>query len=663
MPAIHPVLAAILAERGVAPEQYEAFLNGNEPLFHDPFLLSGMDRAVARINAAVGKGEQILIVGDSDADGITATAILLYYLRSLGAKVQAHIPAGEDCSRFWSEAADECLSGVSLLITVDCGISLGEDLSAFARRGIDVIVSDHHEYKDVLPQAYAIVDPKGKDETYPFPDLSGAGVALKIAVAMAKQRGNAEEVFFEYCDLACVGTVADAMPLLEENRFIVKAGLSCLSSRRRIGLDALLKSVGYNAERQITASSAGFVIAPRLNAAGRVGESLLAVTLLGTGSAHEAAELSGKLSELNRLRQQAEAVALREATAAAEKQFDPSHDKILILRVEDWPPGIPGIIASRLVDRYAVPCIIVSFRDGVGKGSGRSVKGFDLFAAIRESAPLFTEFGGHELAAGFTVMQENFEPMRRSFVHLARMAYRENGFVGNLPVSAELSPGQITAEFAFLLCGLEPYGIGNPQPLFLTKGLYLSDVMSMANPRHLRLRLSAGGQEFFGLSFGHTQDELHCAPGDTVDVIYALDPLSVHGKKSVQLIVKSILPAKEEEGPGRAEFERFSAGEKAAIPPSEFPEKKDVSDLYGYLMRTAAGGEETSRYADVLARCVSRSFARPFGTAKILLCMQVLKEIGAVECRFAGEMLRWRVLPSKEKKNLSESALWRRLKG
>lgn len=661
---IDGILADILIERGIASiDQANDFLSDTKFIFHDPMTMRDMSKAVARIWRAVEQGEKILIVGDSDADGITATAVLYQYLRSIGAEVSYHTPAADQIVAFWHGEFPNITKDIGLIVTVDCGISALSD--GGGNWQTDVIVTDHHECRQTLPQVYAVLDPKREGETYPYPHLSGAGVALKLICAMATERGNPTEELYRYCDLVAIGTVADAMPLTEENRSLVKLGLRQMQQKRRLGLDILLRSAGYNFNRTITASCAGFVIAPRLNAAGRVDHSELAIELLCADNAVQARQYAEQLAQFNRERQQIESVSVETAAAMAEQELDCGNQRLLFLCVRDWPNGIAGIVASRLVDRYALPCVVVSVNNGLGRGSARSVKGFNMFSAVGACAEHLQEFGGHELAAGFTVKEENIEALREAMKRQAELAYTDAGCTPGLSVSAVLDAEKITLDLAHQLQKLEPYGMENPQPLFVTKEVLLQELMPLANVRHLRLALEKNGRQFTGLMFGHTLRELRCSTGDMVDIVYALDVNTGGNAEQLQLIIKKIEVSQccLVEGYEK-EYEQFMAGTIDRLPEAAIPDRKDVIDVYSYLLRTMGEADvDTPRYPMVMARRISRVFGKPFHYSQLMLSLAVLSELKMVELYPSGRQIRIIVKCCNEKKNLTQSALWKRLKG
>ncbi len=661
---IDSILADILIERGIdSVEHANDFLSETKLIFHDPMTMRDMPKAVARIWRAVERREKILVVGDSDADGITATAVLYQYLCSIGADVRYYIPATDHIADFWHGEYPEIIEDIALIITVDCGISaLSEGGGCLPA---DVIVTDHHECKQSLPQVYAVLDPKREGESYPYPHLSGAGVALKLICAMAAEQGDPTEELYRYCDLVAIGTVADAMPLTDENRSIVKLGLKQMQQKRRLGLDILLRSASYNFNRAITASCAGFVIAPRLNAAGRVDHSEIAIELLCTENAAQARQYAERLMQFNRERQQIESISVETAGVMAEQELDGEEQRLLFLCVKDWPNGIAGIVASRLVDRYALPCVVISVSNGIGRGSARSVKGFNMFSAVEACADLLEEFGGHELAAGFTVKEEHIAALQEALKRRAEQVYSDAGYAPGLSVSAVLEVEQITLGLAHQLQKLEPYGMENPQPLFVTKEVLLEELMPLANVRHLRLSLEKNGHRFTGLMFGHTLRELRCSAGDMVDIVYALDINTGKNSEQLQLIIKKIEVSQccLVEGYEK-EYEQFMAGTLERLPEPAIPDRKDVIDVYSYLLRTMGEADaDTPRYPTVMARRISRAFGKPFHYSQLMLSLGVLSELKMVELQPKGRQVRILVNCCNEKKNLTQSALWKRLKG
>lgn len=661
------IIANILVSRGIStPDAAKSFLYSNDKLFHNPFLLQDMKRAVCRVELAIKKNEKILIVGDSDTDGITATTCLLHYLRSLGATADFHIPDNGDNNCVWEEDPSAGFAEqYRLIITVDTGISAGGGISLFRKSGVDVIVTDHHECKSTLPDCYAVINPKRRDSEYPFGCLSGAGVALKLIYALAMSRGNAREVFWRYCDLVAIGTVADAMPLVDENRFIVKSGLEVINKKKRVSLDVLLRTAGYNFDRPVTASSTGFVVAPRLNAAGRIGRADLAVELLMCENFCDAKKMAEQLAVANRERQQLEVVAVKEATLLVDSEVNLDKDRIIILKVDNWQQGIPGIVASRLMDRYALTCIIVSFTDGVGRGSARSIKGFDIYDAISRNKHLLLEYGGHELAAGFAVLEENFEMLAADLKRQAHDVYEAHGFENNVLVEAELEVDKMTIDFAGQVSKLEPFGAGNSQPVFLAKNMEIEDIISLANNRHLKLSLLKDDKVFTGLIFGHTANELKCTAGDIVDIAFALDINISKGANILQLIIKKVDIASNCLCEGyEQEYYDFIDGKIDILPSEATPDRSDVIDVYSYLLRTANGSDANCQCNPAaLARTISRCYNRKMNFAKLILSLDILRELNMADYQLQGKHIVVSAKCLAHKTNLADSALWKKIRG
>ncbi len=657
---INPRLRALIMARGAkTDEEIARFIDGNKGIFHSPMLLSDMDKASIRIRRAIDSGERVMIIGDSDTDGITATAILLDYLNSKGVRADFFIPKnGENGKTLQADEQMRLLSeGYTLVITVDMGISSCEA----SLPGLDIIITDHHECRSELPECYAIIDPKRRGEKYPFSGLSGAGVALKLICAVD---GDTEKMFGAYCDLVAIGTIADAMPLIDENRNIVKSGLDKLNLKMRPAISALLKTAGFNFERQITASVVGFVVAPRINAAGRIDRSGTAVEMLLSQDYDRIKKTALMFADANRERQQLELVAVNEATELIDKYVDTDKENIIVLRVNDWQQGIAGIVASRIVDRYSLPCVIVSFTDGIGRGSARSTKGFNLFSLLEDCRDLLMEFGGHELAAGITVADENYEEVKKRLIESAARIYNDvkSGF--SLKEDAVINAEDINADFARSLNVLEPFGSENPQPVFLCRDMAIDDIISLANDRHLKFSLEKDGRRYTALYFGRTLREIKCTTGDVVNVYFAMDVNTSKNKNSLQLIIKKIDISPQYLSNGyEDEYERFMAGQES-LSADAIPDKTDVISVYSYLMRLDnSDWEERLINPVTMARYISRSFSRDINYAKLMLSVNILSELKMARYKMKGSYLCALAIPAAGKINISESPLWRRLKG
>ena len=530
------LVSQVLAARGISTaEEAAAFLERGRDLTCSPFLMKDMDRAVECISRAIRQGRRMAVFGDYDVDGITATVILVDYLKSRGVDVLHYIPRriedgyglGQDAIRSLHE------QGVELLITVDCGITGVEEVDFAASLGMDVVITDHHECKDTLPRAAAVVDPHRPDCTYPFPYLAGCGVALKLVLALG---GESREVahFSRYCTLAAIGTIADVMPMSGENRIIVSRGLECITQSDFIGLHALLQEAGLM-DKAITSVQVGFVLAPRINAAGRMGAADKAADLLLCQDPAEAARLARELCALNRERQAVEQTIYAQAV----EQIDhlPLQERsALVLASDTWHQGVVGIVASRLSEKYACPSFMIHLNGTVGKGSCRSWGGFNLFAALERCSDLLLDFGGHELAAGFTIDVANIPAFRQRMNQLVREYQGGGAPEVCLEIDAALTcPSRVTLTEVEALGMLEPYGAGNNRPLFCLMGATLERLQSVGQNRHLKLRLSKGSSQFDGIFFSVSPDTCPVAAGSRVDAAFYLQINEFRGNRTVQL--------------------------------------------------------------------------------------------------------------------------------
>ena len=580
------VLSAVLAARGVTtPEETVHFLEREERLSHSPLLMKDMDRAVARIDRALAAGEKMAVFGDYDVDGITATVLLVDYLRSRGADCAIHIPRRVEDGYGLGQDALQTLrrQGVSLVITVDCGLT-GVEEARFAREiGLDLVITDHHECKDTLPDAAAVVDPRRSDCPYPFKHLAGVGVALKLVLALG--RGREEALFARYCTLAAIGTVADVMKMSDENRTIVYRGLAAIGHTDFLGLRALLRETGL-ADKAVTSTQIGFVLAPRINAAGRMGAAELAAELLLTEDMERAENLARELCELTRERQSVE----QEIFAQAVEQIEllPEQERrALVLSSEVWHQGVVGIVASRLAEKYSCPSFMIHLQNGMGKGSCRSYGGFNLFAALENCSDLLVDYGGHELAAGFNIREENIPAFR------ARMNRCVSEFFeGRCPVSALdidvilRRTEDVTLEEILELSRLEPYGSGNGRPVFALMGAKVEALQNVGQNRHLKLRLSKGGCHFDAIFFSAAAEEYGVAVGSRVDAAFYLQINEFRGVSSVQLQMIDMRPSLTPSGRERECLElveRLLSG--GALTPREATRLLPARDQFAALWR------------------------------------------------------------------------------
>ncbi|MCR5825831.1 MAG: single-stranded-DNA-specific exonuclease RecJ, partial [Oscillospiraceae bacterium] len=590
------LLSTVLAARGVeSAEQAALALEREQTLTYAPLLMRDMDKAVARIQGALSRGEKIAVFGDYDVDGITATCLLTDYLRSRGGDVVMHIPGRFDEGYGLSNDAIRALAeqGVRLLVTVDCGIT-GVDETDYANAlGVDVVITDHHECKERLPAAVAVVDPHRPDCGYPFKHLAGVGVALKLVLALGGN-GREDALFARYCTLAAIGTIADVMRMEGENRAIVRAGLEAIDHSDFRGLHALLREAGL-AGKPLTSIQVGFVLSPRINAAGRMGRASLAAELLLTDDEETAARLAHELCELNRERQAVEQEIYAKAVEQLE-QLPPEEKYALVLASDDWHQGVVGIVASRLSEKYSCPSFMIHLADGVGKGSCRSYGGFNLFSALEACSDLLVGFGGHELAAGFTIEEANIPAFRRKMNRYVREQTGNAMPVSSLNVDAEITrPALVTLGEVERLSELEPYGAGNDRPVFCLRGALLESVQSVGQNRHLKVRLQKGHVSFEGIFFSVSAPEAGVSAQERVDAAFYLQINEFRGSRSVQLQLLDLRPAR---APSAREAELLSLRGKlrsgAAIAPRDalrlLPSREQFVRVWRRLERETTDG-------------------------------------------------------------------------
>ena len=645
------LLAGILAARGITdPAEALTLLAGEEEL-SDPALLTDMDAACQRIWQAIDNGETIAVFGDYDVDGVTATALLYQHLKGMGATVKCMLPSREGDGYGLSKNAIQSMhnKGCSLIVTVDNGISAVEEAEFAASLGMDLIITDHHLPPETLPKAVAVVDPRREDDHSPFKGLCGAGVAFKLCAALD---GCPPEEMLDYCgDLAAVGTVADVMPLVGENRTLVKAGLQQLQQTDRPGFGALLEEVGL-AGKPITAENISYAIAPRINAAGRMDNAVTALQLVLCEDPDRAGELAHKLNEINAHRQETEQQIFKAAEELLEQQPERLDDRIMLLWGRDWHPGVIGIVASRLVERTGRPVIVVTIDEhGEGKGSGRSVQGFNLHACIGSCADLLVRYGGHAMAAGLSVREENLPELRR---RLNVWAARECPVLHTPPLTCDVTIhlDRITVESVRHLDQLAPYGAENPTPVFLLQSAVVDGVYPVSEGRHSRLRLRQGNACLYAVWFGMPAEQLPYALGDVVDV--ALNLSVYESTRGAQLSgrIIDLHPA----GLG-AELARQAALVQAlrrGTPLTEeqkrqiAPARTDIIAVYRELQARRWHAE------DLQPLCAKLGEEQ---TGKTLVAVTALEQVGLITAAEKGGAKFWELVPTAGKKNLADAPI------
>ena len=649
-----PLAAMVLASRGIGDDrQARAYLDCNAPLL-DPFLMTDMDKAAGRVGLAMSRGEKIAVFGDYDVDGITATCLLTDFLRRHGADVVSYIPGRLEEGYGLNPIAIHQLhaEGVKLIVTVDCGITAVSEAELCKQLGIDLVITDHHECKQTLPAAAAVVDPHRCDGGYPHKNLSGVGVAFKLASALC---GSQEKVLEEYADMVCLGTVADVMPLQGENRVFVARGLESLAHTKRPGIAALMAECGC-APETVSASSIGFMLAPRINAAGRMGQIDLAVELFLTDDPDKAAEAARGLCELNRQRQAVESEIYRQAVSMLPMGKPP---EAIVLADESWHQGVVGIVASRIAEEYACPTFLICLDGEHGKASSRSHGGFNLFASLSALSPLLESYGGHELAAGFTISRANIPEFRRQICALAAQYYTDDVPRTVLDVDCAVSPELLTLHNVDSLQMLEPCGNGCPKPVLMMKNLTIDRISMVGGGRHMRLRLCSGHTYLNAIYFSANPQTVSIQPGDLVDVAFTPQVNEFRGTRTVQMNVIDIRPSCNAEClPDAAPYRdmqrgNLTSGEAAAL----LPDRKMLALVWRYL--DAANPVQESPMC--LCRKIVRWSGQPLNLGQMLTCLDIFRDVGLLTVQRQHKYVSIRLTPGEGKADLSRSQTMQRL--
>ena len=649
-----PLAAMVLASRGIGDDrQARAYLDCNAPLL-DPFLMTDMDKAAGRVGLAMSRGEKIAVFGDYDVDGITATCLLTDFLRRHGADVVSYIPGRLEEGYGLNAIAIHQLhaEGVKLIVTVDCGITAVSEAELCKQLGIDLVITDHHECKQTLPAAVAVVDPHRCDGGYPHKNLSGVGVAFKLASALC---GSQETVLEEYADMVCLGTVADVMPLQGENRVFVARGLESLAHTKRPGIAALMAECGC-APETVSASSIGFMLAPRINAAGRMGQIDLAVELFLTDDPDKAAEAARGLCELNRQRQAVESEIYRQAVSMLPMGKPP---EAIVLADESWHQGVVGIVASRIAEEYACPTFLICLDGEHGKASSRSHGGFNLFASLSALSPLLESYGGHELAAGFTISRANIPEFRRQICALAAQYYTDDVPRTVLDVDCAVSPELLTLHNVDSLQMLEPCGNGCPKPVLMMKNLTIDRISMVGGGRHMRLRLCSGHTYLNAIYFSANPQTVSIQPGDLVDVAFTPQVNEFRGTRTVQMNVIDIRPSCNAEClPDAAPYRdmqrgNLTSGEAAAL----LPDRKMLALVWRYL--DAANPVQESPMC--LCRKIVRWSGQPLNLGQMLTCLDIFRDVGLLTVQRQHKYVSIRLTPGEGKADLSRSQTMQRL--
>lgn len=538
---ISPITAIILYNRGIRKEdEIKKFLSCDLSGLHDPFLMKDIDKAVTRIKLARERGEKITIYGDYDVDGITSIAIMYKHLSDMGFTVDYYIPdriqEGYGVNR---SALDKIkANGSTVVITVDTGITAVDETEYASEIGLDMIITDHHECKEQLPKAYAAIDPKQKSCSYPFKNLAGVGVAFKLIQALDTDTPLAS-LAEKYSDLVCLGTVADISPLVDENRILVTEGLKRFKTTKNIGLKALIDVTTAN-NSCITTSTIGYIIAPRINASGRLGCASRSVELFLTDDPSRAAYLANDLCKENTIRQQTEQKMFAEALEYIENHPEIKEDKVLVIPHKDWHHGIVGIVSSKITEKFYKPSILFAVDEDIAKGSGRSINGYNLFEALENCSDILEKFGGHELAAGLSIKTENIDAFRKAINAYIPKEAEKGDSVPTIGIDAVIKASYITSETVDDINKLQPFGVENPAPTFAARNMKIHRISTMSDNKHLRMTLFKDGKYLDTVGFGMGDCFPFFKEGDFVDVAFGISINDYKGFHNVQLILKDI---------------------------------------------------------------------------------------------------------------------------
>lgn len=651
--SIEPLTAYLLASRGITEDmEVEEFLDPTAPLMLDPFSFVDMEKAAERIEVAVEGGESMVVFGDYDADGITATALLYAYLKSRGAAVTRYIP--DRMTEGYGLNADAVRhlagEGVKLIVTVDNGVSALEEAALCRKLGVDLIVTDHHKVGDTLPDAVAVVDPHRPDCPTEFKELSGVGVAFKLVSAL--EGGDEDAVLDSYADLVALGTIGDVVALKGENRSLVRYGLRKINSDPGVGIRALLEKAGVGGKK-VNAVTAAFTLCPRINATGRMGSAYKALDLLLCEDAAEAEALAEEIKGMNLFRQKTESEIFDSVKELFRQTPALALDKVVVVDGEGWHQGVIGIVASRIVESTGRPAVVIS-RDGENaRGSCRSIEGFSIFNALEAVSDCLTHFGGHTLAAGLGLESGRIEEFRRRINEYAAdfdMPFPEQ------KIDCRINPKSVSADILESLDILEPFGAGNPQPCFGLYGMHIDDYNSIGEGRHLRLMLSKGDTRLTAVYFGMTERQFPYLRGDTVDIAANLDRNVFNGETRVSVNVRNIRPSYTDEQAvlhGLRLYDKVMSGEP--LTPKEAaaacPDREMQIKVFMHIKQTKPvdGSYETI--------CLHIGDSGE-SICKVAVSIAVMEEMGVVAKNSAGKLY----APDTGKKvDLNASALMQRL--
>lgn len=652
---VSELVASVLVNRGHSSYLSATRFLGNEGEIASPYDMKDMQEAVDRIRQAVDDFEKIAVYGDYDCDGVTSTAILYTYLSSIGADVMYYIPERDGEGYGLNKEALKKLADeeVSLIITVDNGISAINEANYAKQLGIDLVITDHHQPSETLPKAVAVVNPHRKDCKSPFKELCGAGVCFKLIAAL--EDGDCQSVLESFGDLVAVGTIGDIVPLVEENRALVKYGLQMLKMSDNIGLHALMEVAGLKVET-LTATNVAFSLVPRINAAGRMGSARLAVQLLLSESDEEAHELAVKLDECNKMRQAEEQTILNDVEQILTQHKELLDKRVLILHKEDWNHGIIGIVCSKLISKYGKPVMLMTSEGNKLKGSARSIGEFHLFKALTANSELLLQYGGHKLAAGFSLHKDDFDAFSQAMEEYARKHFDLMPQY-TYQIDKVLSANEVTVENIQSLSALEPFGSTNEQPIFMLRQTTIESITPLSGDKHQKMMLNVDGTKMQALLFGVPSCHFLYQVGDMVDVVVNADINEYNNNLSVSLKIKDIRISGFEQDKffaAKGYYEKIIKNEtvKTNILQSATPTREDIATIYK-LLRSNNG------YNNDLESLYIKTLNYNINYCKMRVIISILDEVGLIELSSPSNHIKMSEV--SQKVNLNQSKLLQRL--
>lgn len=672
---IKPLCAKLLINREYTDVQSaRSFIEKSDAFLYDPYLLEDMRKATARIRSAMAHDEKITIYGDYDVDGITSVSILYMYLKDHGVDVDYYIPTRESEGYGLNIGAFHTIreGGTTLVITVDTGITAIDEIAYAKTIGLDVVVTDHHQCRPEIPDCEAVVNPRRPDCKYPFKELSGVGVVFKLLCALEMDILNfgeyniftVKDMCKRYIDLVTIGTIADVMPLYDENRIMVYMGLHLLSNTSNIGVRALLKAVGIEDTKKVTASMIGYTLAPRINAAGRIGDAARAVQLFLTNSPRNASVIAEELCITNKERQQTENIIFEEALRQIEQEHDVEKESVIVLASDHWHQGVIGIVASKITELFGKPSILISFDSqepsdlDPGKGSARSIKGLNIVAALAHCSDLLIKYGGHELAAGLSVERGKLDAFRKALNEYAFPYISSPECIVKTYVEAEISEKDISMETVEEISRLEPYGAKNPEPIFVLKDVCIEEIAPLSMGKHTRLHLKKEQTNVAAVCFGHNLLDEGFACGTYVDVVCSININEFRGNKTVQLIIRDVDYSEKTLRDIESQEKDFLKLQKDELffDHHIIPKRQDFAMVYKFLREEGFRKEKRI----TLMKLKSGFPEMPF--LKLLIILETFSECDLIRwTKNSVGTYRIQQLEAKEKKDLYASPIMRML--